>query len=78
MNPAIRKLHDAQLRKELPEFRAGDTIRTRCVWKNPTDAPISFGQETSDEMCYSFTVYYPRITVPVWSWAVPAALSSCQ
>ncbi len=27
MNPAIRKLHDAQLRKDLPEFRAGDTIR---------------------------------------------------
>ena len=27
MNPAIRKLHEAQLRKDLPEFRAGDTIR---------------------------------------------------
>lgn len=27
MNPAIRKLHEAQLRKDLPEFRPGDTIR---------------------------------------------------
>jgi len=27
MNPAIRKLHEAQLRKDLPEFRAGDTVR---------------------------------------------------
>src|ERR1700736_41281 len=27
MNPVIRKLHDAQLRKDLPEFRAGDTVK---------------------------------------------------
>ena len=27
MNPAIRKLHEAQLRKDLPEFRTGDTVR---------------------------------------------------
>ena len=27
MNPVIRKLHEAQLRKGLPEFRAGDTVR---------------------------------------------------
>src|SRR5262250_273140 len=27
MNPVIRKLHDVQLRKDLPDFRAGDTVR---------------------------------------------------
>jgi large subunit ribosomal protein L19 len=27
MNPVIRKLHDAQLRKDLPEFRPGDTVK---------------------------------------------------
>jgi large subunit ribosomal protein L19 len=27
MHPAIRKIHEAQLRKDLPEFRAGDTVR---------------------------------------------------
>ena len=27
MNPIIRKLHEAQLRKDLPEFRPGDTVR---------------------------------------------------
>ena len=27
MNPVIQKLHEAQLRKDLPEFRAGDTIK---------------------------------------------------
>ena len=27
MNPVIRKLHEAQLRKDLPDFRAGDTVK---------------------------------------------------
>src|SRR5712692_1784517 len=27
MNLVIQKLHEAQLRKDLPEFRAGDTVR---------------------------------------------------
>lgn len=27
MNPVIRKLHEAQLRKDLPEFRPGDTVK---------------------------------------------------
>jgi len=33
MNPAIRKLHEAQLRKDLPEFRPGDTIRVNARLK---------------------------------------------
>lgn len=27
MHPIIRKLHEAQLRKDLPEFRPGDTVK---------------------------------------------------
>ena len=27
MNPLIRKLHEAQLRKDLPDFRPGDTVK---------------------------------------------------
>src|SRR5215475_14071524 len=27
MHPAIQKLHEAQLRKDMPEFRTGDTVR---------------------------------------------------
>ena len=27
MNPVIRKLHDAQLRRDLPEFRPGDSVK---------------------------------------------------
>jgi large subunit ribosomal protein L19 len=33
MNPAIRKLHEAQLRKDLPDFRAGDTVRVNVRLK---------------------------------------------
>src|SRR6266702_5746430 len=29
MNPVIRKLHEAQLRKDLPEFRPGDTEKVK-------------------------------------------------
>src|SRR5262249_35800872 len=27
MHPVIQKLHEAQLRKDIPEFRTGDTVR---------------------------------------------------
>jgi large subunit ribosomal protein L19 len=33
MNPIIRKLHEAQLRKDLPEFRPGDTVRVNVRLK---------------------------------------------
>jgi hypothetical protein len=56
----------------------GDTVQTRCAWTNPGDKPVSFGSATSDEMCYSFTAYYPKIKFPQWSWALPANGSTCQ
>src|SRR5277367_1817078 len=33
MNPVIQKLHDAQLRTDLPDFRVGDTIRVNVRLK---------------------------------------------
>lgn len=33
MNPVIRKLHEAQLRKDLPDFRPGDTVRVNVRLK---------------------------------------------
>jgi large subunit ribosomal protein L19 len=33
MNLVIRKLHEAQLRKDLPEFRTGDTVRVNVRLK---------------------------------------------
>ncbi|HVH44942.1 MAG TPA: hypothetical protein VM925_21460, partial [Labilithrix sp.] len=61
----------------------GDVMRTRCTWKNTTDATVGFGERTGDEMCFNFVAYYPMIPnkvvlgVPVFSWMTPAASSSC-
>lgn len=56
----------------------GDVITTTCGWTNNTGEEVRFGEKTSDEMCYSFTMYYPRITHSVWSWAAPALLAECK
>ncbi len=58
--------------------KANDVIRTRCAWNNATGDAVRFGEKTADEMCYSFTVYYPRVSAPLWSWAAPAAASTCR
>lgn len=57
--------------------KSGDTVQTTCTWKNGTNAPVKFGEKTADEMCYSFTMYYPRIPNLV-SWQLPAALADCK
>ena len=36
-------------------MNAGDTITTHCDYSKPS----TFGQATTAEMCYFFTVYYP-------------------
>lgn len=51
---------------------SGDVITTTCGWKNPTGREVKFGESSDEEMCYSFTMYYPRIKSPAWSWALPA------
>jgi hypothetical protein len=58
--------------------KAGDKIRTRCAWNNPGTSTVTFGEDTSDEMCYSFAIYYPRITSPGWNWMIPALTSKCS
>jgi hypothetical protein len=57
---------------------AGDTITTHCAWKNTTGNSVKFGENTEDEMCYSFTMYYPKINAPLFSWMTPALTSSCN
>jgi hypothetical protein len=37
----------------------GDTITTKCFY----NAPANFGEKTSDEMCYFFTIYYPKLSL---------------
>ncbi|AKT40499.1 peptidylglycine alpha-amidating monooxygenase [Chondromyces crocatus] len=56
----------------------GDLVRARCAWNNPTPYQVNFGEGTSDEMCFGFVMYYPRITAPQWVWGAPAFLSTCS
>lgn len=64
--------------------QTGDTITTTCTWTNTTDKTVKFGEKTVEEMCYSFTMYYPKITslpgIPagLWSWTFPALVSQCD
>ena len=57
---------------------AGDSVVTTCRWKNTRPTSVSFGERTEDEMCYSFSMYYPRIDLPGWTWLAPALGSTCE
>lgn len=50
----------------------GDVIRTRCRWENDTDRRVTMGEGTSDEMCFAFLMYYPKVTSKDWTWATPS------
>jgi hypothetical protein len=58
-------------------LKGGDVVRTRCAWSNPTEKMVSFGPYTEDEMCFSFTMYYPRLATTT-SWLLPAEQSKCS
>lgn len=46
------------------------------MWENPGASPVGFGENTDNEMCYGFTMYYPKIERTAWSWAAPAFLAT--
>jgi hypothetical protein len=60
------------------DIQAGDVIRNHCVFNNTTDQTVTFGENTSNEMCFDFAMYYPVITSPLWTWMTPSILSRCQ
>ena len=56
----------------------GDVIKTTCSWNNTSSQIVTFGQSTTNEMCYSFSAYYPKLTTSS-GWAAPASSSvACQ
>ena len=58
-------------------LKPGDVVRQRCAYRNETTRTITFGENTEDEMCFGFTLYYPRIRASFWSWGYPSATSEC-
>ena len=40
-------------------IQPGDVLRTSCTYDNPTDARVTFGERTEDEMCFDFVTVWP-------------------
>jgi hypothetical protein len=59
------------------KLEVGDSVTTRCTWKNTTNGPVGFGEGTGDEMCFDFVSYYPRIDNAQWNWLLPAYAAQC-
>jgi hypothetical protein len=38
---------------------SGDSLLTTCYYDNPGDRAVSYGDQTTDEMCFNFVVAYP-------------------
>jgi hypothetical protein len=41
-------------------LNTGDTVTTTCTFTNDTNRAITFGEDTGNEMCFNFAVYYPK------------------
>jgi len=51
--------HQAFIPFEPIQIAAGDTITTECTWNNTTAAPVTYGESSTTEMCYSIMYRYP-------------------
>lgn len=38
----------------------GDKLITTCTYDNDTDQTVTFGEDTGNEMCFNFALYYPE------------------
>jgi hypothetical protein len=41
------------------QLATGDKVITTCTYDNTSDRAVSFGEDTTDEMCFNFAAYYP-------------------
>ncbi|GFN79658.1 dopamine beta-hydroxylase [Plakobranchus ocellatus] len=56
-----------QMHKHNPsiDLLPGDEIKTTCVYNSESKKrPVSFGEATSNEMCYGFLFAYPSLAIP--------------
>jgi hypothetical protein len=65
-NGASEVLHEGNFAFEGQTFypkdivlQPGDRVQTRCEYLNTTTKLVTLGEQTSDEMCYMFTLAYP-------------------
>jgi hypothetical protein len=38
---------------------------------------VGFGEQTNNEMCFGFVMYYPKFEF-AWHWILPAVSASCS
>jgi hypothetical protein len=53
---------DFQSQKSYPSelvIQPGDVLRTSCTYDNASDARVTFGEKTEDEMCFDFVTVWP-------------------
>jgi hypothetical protein len=64
--------HDQRLyppqEKMAATIAAGDAVKTTCVYKNPGNSVVRFGEGTNDEMCLNFVIAYPIDKVSTREW----------
>jgi len=54
--------HQAVLAFEPIQMNPGDTITSECTWMNTTAQPVTYGESSTTEMCYSILYRFPRGT----------------
>lgn len=58
-------------------LQPGDTITTTCTYRNNTAATVNFGQSTTQEMCYQFTLAYPYGALNNGVFSLIGATNTC-
>jgi hypothetical protein len=41
-------------------LETGDVVKTTCYYTNDTSKNITFGESTTNEMCFNFALYWPK------------------
>ena len=59
-------------------LRPGDVVESKCAWKNSTDHGVGYGPSADDEMCFSYVMYFPKLSAATWHWSLPALYSNCR
>lgn len=62
VHDAAFDFNEQRVHSYTPELllNTGDQVTTTCTYTNPTDQDVYFGQNTENEMCFNFVLYYPK------------------
>jgi hypothetical protein len=58
-------------------LKPGARITSTCTYQNDSGVPVAFGQSTSQEMCYQFTVAYPYEALNRGNFSLIGATNTC-